>query len=257
MKAPSFRGLNRNPVERRSSPPLDRDELENLVRETHDHWIRFVEFVDARTHTRWVFRGVGSPTHLFVPSVGRSASYNALDEVRVFRAFQRSAGSMLEGPLGNDWEWLAVAQHHGLPTRLLDWSTNPLVACFFAVASGSQSDDAVVHSYSISEEDTVEPAKHPDPFKIEKVLFLLPTKTAARIVNQRGLFSVHPQPNVPWETPDMTSFTIPAKMRARFRRRLFKMGIDHSHIYPDLGGLCETLKWRYEAGIGIGTPMIG
>ncbi|WNJ90921.1 FRG domain-containing protein [Bosea sp. 685] len=236
---------------------MSKDELERLVREAYEHWIKFVEFMDERTHTRWVFRGVGSPTHLFVPSVGRSTAYNALDEVRVFRAFQRSAGSMLETSLSNDWEWLAVAQHHGLPTRLLDWSTNPLVACFFAVASGSQDDDAVVHSFSISEEYTVDPGKHSDPFAIDKVLFLLPTKTAARIVNQRGLFSVHPKPDVPWDSGNIASFTIPARMRARFRRRLFKMGVDHSHIYPDLGGLCETLKWRYEAGIGIGTPMIG
>jgi hypothetical protein len=239
------------------TPPLDRNELESLVREAHDHWIKFVEFIDARTHTRWVFRGVGSPMHRFVPSVGRTPAYNALDEVRVFRAFQHSAGSMLEAPLGNDWEWLAVAQHHGLPTRLLDWSTNPLVACFFAVASGSQNADAVVHGFSISEDETVDIAKHSGPFAIDKVLFLLPTKTAARIVNQRGLFSVHPKPDIPWEASGVVSFTIPARMRARFRRRLFKMGIDHSHIYPDLGGLCETLKWRYEASIGIGTPMIG
>jgi len=257
MRTPPFRDRNRTLTDRRSVVRPDRTQLESLVREAHDHWIKFIEFIDERTHTRWVFRGVGSPQHRFVPSVGRVPGYSSLNEIRVFRAFQNSAGAMLEAPLNGDWEWLAVAQHHGLPTRLLDWSTNPLVACFFAVSSGPEDHDAVVHSFSISEKDTVDPAVHPDPFKIDRVLFLLPTKSAARIVNQRGLFSVHPKPEEAWVNAEVASFTIPAHMRARFRRRLFKMGIDHSHIYPDLGGLCGTLKWRFEAGIGIGTPMIG
>lgn len=257
MRSPFLRDLDRTPTVRQPTVRLGKTDNERMVREAHDQWIKFIEFADARTHTRWVFRGVGSPSHLSVPSVGRNGMYSKLDEVRVFRAFQRSAGPMLEIPLGNDWEWLAVAQHHGLPTRLLDWSTNPLVACFFAVSSGPESDDALVHAYSISEEETVDPNTHPDPFEIEKVLFLLPTKSAARIVNQRGLFSVHPAPNMPWESSAVSTFTIPAAMRSRFRRRLFKMGVDHSHIYPDLGGLCATLKWRFDAGIGIGTPMIG
>lgn len=256
MRSPRFETFRSSQSERPSGL-VNRESNEKLVREAHDCWIRFIEFIDAKTHTRWVFRGCGSPAYKFLPSVGRSPSYTVLHEERVFRAFQRSAGAMLERPLADDWEWLAVAQHHGLPTRLLDWSTNPLVACFFAVSSGPPDEDAVVYGYSITAGDAVDPREHPDPFMLDRVMFLLPTKNASRIVNQRGLFSVHHRPDEPWSTSDVDSFTIPSSMRARFRRRLFKMGIDHSHIYPDLGGLCETLKWRFEAGIGIGTPMIG
>ncbi|QND68697.1 FRG domain-containing protein [Mesorhizobium loti] len=220
--------------------------------------MRFMEYIDQKTHTRWVFRGCGSDMHKFIPSVGRPpAIYSPLNEERVFRAFQRAAVPFMTTPLAGDWDWLAVAQHHGLPTRLLDWSSNPLVACFFAVSSGDQKDDAVVHGYSISEGEIVDPLKDTNPFEIDRVLFLVPSRSASRIVNQRGLFSVHNEPDKPWLAKGAESFIIPANMRARFRRRLFKLGMDHSHIYPDLPGLCDTLKWRYEAGIGIGTPMIG
>jgi hypothetical protein len=259
MRPPLFRGPTALPTKGSIATHGAGKSPEDLVREAHDRWIQFTEFIDSRTHTRWVFRGCGSPSHRFIPSVGRTEAYSPINEQRVFRAFQRSASALVGMSPPTDWEWLAIAQHHGLPTRLLDWSTNPLVACFFAVSSGSWEDDAVVHAYSIPDGDIIDPGKHSDPFSIDRVMFLLPSKTASRIVNQRGLFSAHDQPNKPWTSHGMDNnrFVIPAGMRARFRRRLFKMGIDHSHIYPDLDGLCETLKWRFEAGIGIGDPMIG
>jgi hypothetical protein len=192
--------------------------------------------------------------------VGRRADYNRLDEVRLFRAFQRSAGLYLDLSPTNDWEWLALAQHYGLPTRLLDWTTNPLVAAFFAVSSGDQDRDAVVYAYSVSDEEVIDPVAVPDPFEIgSAVRFLLPSKTVLRIVSQRGLFSVHPEPSTAWEPEALQKnrFIVPAGMRARFRRRLFRLGVDDSHIWGDLDGLCRTLKWRYEGRIGIGSTVVG
>jgi hypothetical protein len=227
------------------------------VWQAHDIWLKFQEFIDLHSHTRWIFRGCGSPTYTCTPSVGRVRDYDALYEIHVFRAFQRSAGLFVVVPQTNDWEWLALAQHHGLPTRLLDWTTNPLVACFFAVASGPPNEDGVIYAYSLSDEEIIDTTSQPDPFAIERVSFLLPAKTTSRIVSQRGLFSAHHQPNVPW-TPsefDGHRFTIPSSARARFRRRLFRIGIDPGHIWADLDGLCETLRWRYEARIGISRTM--
>jgi hypothetical protein len=56
---------------------------------------------------------------------------------------------------------------------------------------------------------------------------------------------------------DSNRFVIPSLLRARCRRRLFRLGIDPGHIWADLDGLCETLKWRYEVRIGISATMVG
>lgn len=262
MRPPDHSRRGRRGRDVAPAPPVltrSASEIADTVRQAHDTWLAFLEFIDRRSHTRWIFRGCGSLGYSCVPSVGRVAAYDAVDEIRVFRAFQRSAGLFVEVPQANDWEWLALAQHHGLPTRLLDWTTNPLVACFFAVASGPPKEDAVVYAYSLQDEEIIDAASQPDPFAIERVSFLLPAKTTSRLVSQRGLFSVHHEPNVPW-TPgelDKNRFVVPGPLRARFRRRLFRLGIDPSHIWADLDGLCETLKWRYEARIGISATMVG
>lgn len=233
--------------------------LEERIRLSQVTWRAFLEFVDDKSSARWVFRGCGSPSHKCIPSVGRIEDFELVNEKRLFHAFKRTAALYVDRLPTSDWEWLALAQHYGLPTRLLDWSTNPLVACFFAVASGTSVEDAVIYAYNLRDDDVISIKDQSDPFGIEKVGFLLPASTAPRIVSQRGLFSVHPRPNEAWDAGQLVSntFLIPAVARAWFRRRLFRLGIDEAHIWADLGGLCGVLKWRYESRIGISAATFG
>ena len=85
--------------------------------------------------------------------------------------------------------------------------------------------------------------------------FVLPKSLATRIVNQGGVFSSHPEPNIPWTDPledDGHIFDIPADTRSYFRRRLFYLGIDDQRIMSGLDGLGARLAWQYNAGIGLG-----
>lgn len=69
---------------------------------------------------RWVFRGLSDAAYSLTPSVGRiSGEDHAKYEKSLFAMFRREAREYVD-PLPSDWEWLALAQHHGLPTRLLD-----------------------------------------------------------------------------------------------------------------------------------------
>ena len=84
----------------------------------------------------------------------------------------------------NEWEWLAIARHHGLPTRLLDWTRNPLVAAYFAVEKQHDGDSVV---YAYHNERMIETDRYPDPFDRKKVGKFVPTHVTRRITAQVGV----------------------------------------------------------------------
>lgn len=232
--------------------PASKSEAKERVLRAHDKWHDFLSFLDRRMHPRWIFRGQPSARLELKPSAGRGERYDPLFEERVFRAFKKDARLHMHLTEANDWDWLALGQHYGLPTRLLDWTTNPLVACFFALLNEDYAkEDALVFAYPLSESQMVDPATWPSPFKIKEVGFLFPSSLAPRISSQRGLFSVHPRPNQSWKSPELESFTIPAEFRFTFQRKLFRLGVDAAHIWANLEGVCGSLRWQYEKKLGI------
>jgi hypothetical protein len=216
-------------------------------------WSDFIRFCADHEHSRWVFRGVGSITHDCRPSVGRTSNYRADHERSLLDAFVREAYAHLGGPLPSKWEWLALAQHHGVPTRLLDWTRNPLVACYFAVSSRPQDEDAAVYAIELARDQILLPGDASDPFAITDVKFLLPSALAPRISTQKGLFSAHPSPRDAWQPRGLAdnTFQIAGGLRVAFQRRLFQLGIDSAHILPNLDGLGQSLAWQYTSGIGL------
>ncbi len=254
----------------------------NILKRRETHWHDFLQWLDRLTASNWMFRGHGDEDWTLQPKIGRigNQGYQPEKELAIFESFVRQSRYFLGDRHLSNWDLLFVAQHHRLPTRLLDWTSNPLMAAFFAVsdrATDEAEKTAVVHAVRVSADDKyaiplvpgqappaengsdVEPPasdpRKPAPFLLDEVKFVAPSAVVPRIVAQRGYFTVHPHPDQPWEPGRRRrheTFEIPPDMRHFFRKRLYQFGMDASHAMADLDGLNETLQWRYERSIGVG-----
>jgi hypothetical protein len=199
-------------------------------------------------------------------------------EGHLLRNFQKYAHA--DSAAGNSvWNWLALAAHHGLPTRLLDWTYSPFVALHFATANlrlhdevgvvwlvnhrlchsmlppqlrqvlsteGSDVFTAVMISEVVS---TLEQLEHlsDEPF----ALFLEPPSLDARIVNQFALFSVFSEPHRPmdeWLSEQeglCRKVILPANLKWEIRDKLDQAGITERVLMPGLDGLTAWLTRYY------------
>jgi FRG domain len=213
----------------------------------------FIDWASAHPHPIWVFRGQRQAWPL-LPTIGRNKlGYSTAREAQILDEFKRHARQYLPNAHSySEWDWLFIAQHHGLPTRLLDWTSNPLVACFFACTDSTNGKRQGVITAISAREVGYLTAGEIDfgPLSVANTKFVVPTAVASRIIAQRGLFSVHATPTIAWRLRGKREyFVIPADLKRDIKLLLMSLGIDDQFLMADLDGLTQTLKWRYDNGI--------
>lgn len=208
---------------------------------------KLVENYNARTV---IYRGVKSLTYPLIPKIGRivppdSVKSKEWNEKEILRLFKEQALPYLDFIPTNDWDWLAIGQQHGLPTRLLDWTANPLVACYFAVEAQSE-DDSVIYAYQ--DESYINVEKHSDPFKYSRVGKFIPKHISKRITSQGGLFTIHPNPYEPFASDKLEKIVIPNGIRSELKKTLSRYGVDQFSLFPSLDSLAAHIEWLQSKG---------
>ncbi|VVB86287.1 FRG domain protein [uncultured archaeon] len=197
-----------------------------------------------------------------LPSIARDSSLS-LEEILkkekdIFEEFRRLSYPYLDSNLQSDDEWvlLALAQHHRLPTRLLDWTRNPLAALWFACIKDKEKDDdsdRIVWLLAVNESDIVNlVTKAESPFAQNKTKVFRPNHITKRITSQNGWFTVHtfekgkiiPLNEIVIYSLRMIKIRIPETIRNDILNKLDIMGINNLSLFPDLEGLSQYLKWR-------------
>lgn len=188
-----------------------------------------------------LYRGVSNHEYPLLPSLFRHADVESADvrERNLMWVFKTHAKPHLQNTPENEVEWLAIAQHHGLPTRLLDWSLSPLIACFFAVQSLSKADGAI-YIYDVrkfkKEEDI-------DFSELEDIVAFFPSHATKRLTAQSGMFTIHPTKTMKLESELIKKIVIPAKRKKYFMEKLVQYGVHPGTVFPDLDGLSNYISY--------------
>ena len=175
-------------------------------------------------------------------------------EARMMDTFRTRAPSVLDHRPASDWEWIAIAQHHGLATRLLDWTTNPLAALWFAVSRpAEQGADGVLWTFTPAGEDCMTDSIR-DPFTQSITHIFQPSHVSRRIVAQDGWFTLHKHDpdsgnlvsleDDPTYTNQLMKLRIPARVFSNLRFELDFCNVNAATLFPDLEGLCQTIEWQ-------------
>ena len=255
-------------VDVRSWDQLHREVFENSWNET----IR-------RHRSPYLFRGVGRARFDARTSLARLGGRYWTLESHLLRNFRKYAHREVV-PVDDDWNWIALGQHHGLPTRLLDWTYSPYVAMHFATAEMAHydSDGAILiidfHAAAAQLPDRLrtilsETGSHVFTTELlrrvapnlkafdegsreeEFVTFFEPPSLDERITNQYAVFSLpsHAQLDFnAWieERPQIArKLIIRAGLKWEIRDKLDQANITERVLFPGLDGLSRWLGRQY------------
>lgn len=182
-------------------------------------------------------------------------NYSFIEEIMLDLFYQKGV-SLLKGyEINSDLDLMVIGQHHGLPTRLLDWTENPLYALFFAVEDLSIKSNACVYEYIPTKFENYKTLSSDEYFKSHvNYWFVNPRHINERVKAQNGYFTLHPLyksldikslDQLIKNNNDLNSLVkviIPRDKKEKIKNELDKLNVNRYTIYPDLDGLASKIR---------------
>ena len=195
------------------------------------------------------------------PLLPKIARYKVNDpettEREMLGEFRRRSLHLIDNTPGNDWDWLALAQHHGMATRLLDWSENPLIALWFSMTAASENttpDYSVVWGFQAPNKDITNSDDQRNPFQSSDTKIFKPNHIIKRISAQFAWFTIHthdaknkfiPFEEMPAYTGCLFKIKIARECFPECKRWLHSFGINSAMMYADIEGLARHIEWMF------------
>ena len=270
----------------RSTPRLNSFDIEaQRDVESADDFVSAVFAVrktKAVLNRKLLYRGLPKATHELLPSIGRPQNYagkvvtlERTAERHLLHRFRRRAYPHMSRAI-TAGEAIFLARHHGLPTRLLDWTANALYALYFACREEWESDGRVWallrRQDDTHDRDAFELAAHSterslfDSFDDPSIKIVHPIFNSPRLLAQDGAFTIHSDP---WKTMEglaghsfaeknldvekLYRWDISRRHKVRILEELSGLGITDRSVFPDLDGVAKSL-WETEVLWWDGSP---
>jgi hypothetical protein len=226
------------------------------IKTTEDFYEFIKREIDADDFWNRMYRGVSNSSKFkLIPSIGRLKTakgrrFSVDDEKAILKSFKNKAYLDIKDYNFNKLELLSFGRHHGLPTRLLDWTQNPLVALYFAVERQFTDDERKQEElsscvYIHKAKKQIEPGKPFDPFTINRVRYYVPKYLDNRLIAQKGLFTVHNDPYTPWKPKELEIVLIHKDIREKIKILINKLGVNASTVYPGVDGIAKHVEWGH------------
>ena len=205
----------------------------------------FYNMYRGHQHSNFIYRGENAPNYTLKPKYGRYDLSEAPDdfEKTILRHFKTRGAPFITKLPENDWDWLALGQHFGLATRLLDWSQNPLVALYFAVQEFEIDRDRVI--YALDTESLIQHENDTSPFELDNISICMPRHIDNRITAQQGLFTCHPNPPEEFDHPGLEKWTVKSNSVIELSVEIDTLGFNDATMFPGLQGIAGHInEWH-------------